>query len=451
MPRRSGGLTKRCFAVRVFGLVGCLLATEVSCSSSSPNGGTGGTASAGGGSATTGGIPTTQGGIDSDGSGGLVAGGADSSGGLVSSGGSVANGGTVATGGATLSGGAATLGGASTSGGTAGGAALGGAAGRDGSATSGASTGGSVVSSGGNAGKGSAGTGGTTAGTASGGAGGASTVCIDFAAPVALGKAEPSTLSTLSGLVASRAQPGVLYAHADRSGPRFFALTKAGHTLGDFSLSGVQATDWEDCAIGPGPVAGSYLYFGDIGDNAARPGTGSGRAEIQVYRVREPTVLLTQASMQQNIADFQRMRFTYPDRPHDSETLMIDPANGDYLIVTREADGSAVVFHAPGSTPPDTPKVLSRLASFQIGAEGANAGDISPTGDRALVRSYQAALLFVRAPGTTWAMAFGTMPRSLAVANEAQSEGATFGADGRSWLSSGEVDPTIYEAKGTCP
>ena len=62
-----------------------------------------------------------------------------------------------------------------------------------------------------------------------------------------------------------------------------------------------------------------------------------------------------------------------------------------------------------------------------------------------------AALLFVRAPGATWATAFATSPRMLPVANEAQSEGATFGADGLSWLSSGEVDPTIYEGRASCP
>ncbi|HWA71846.1 MAG TPA: hypothetical protein VG937_05925 [Polyangiaceae bacterium] len=451
MPRGSGMLATSPFAVPVFGLAGLALASGVSCGSSSSSGGTGGSASAQGGSLTTGGNPTAQGG---DGTGGVAAGGAGSGSGgnPLSSGGALTSGGAVATGGAIASGGVVATGGALASGGTSSG--TGGTAGRGGVGSGGIGTGGALSSGGGN-GKGGAGgvstAGASSAGTSSGGAAGAATACVDFAAPVALGKAEPSTLSTLSGLVASRAQPGVLYAHADRSGPRFFALTKAGHALGDFSLTGVQATDWEDCAIGPGPAAGSYLYFGDIGDNTARPGTGSGRAEIQVYRVREPTVSLTQTSTQQNIADFQRMRFTYPDRPHDSETLMIDPANGDYIIVTREADGSAVVFQAPGSTPPDMPKVLSRLASFQIGAEGANAGDISPTGDRALVRSYEAALLFVRAPGATWATAFGTMPRSLLVANEAQSEGATFGADGRSWLSSGEVDPTIYEAKATCP
>jgi hypothetical protein len=38
----------------------------------------------------------------------------------------------------------------------------------------------------------------------------------------------------------------------------------------------------------------------------------------------------------------------------------------------------------------------------------------------------------------------------LLVANEAQSEAVTFAADGKSWLSSGEAEPTIYEALGNC-
>lgn len=435
-------------ALTAFALVG------FACSSPS-NVGSGGVAGAGASGASSGGAGTggTSGSTSSGGSGGSET---SSGGSPVSEGG--ASGGSLPSGGSVASGGSAA--GADATGGSSGGSA--GRASSGGSVStggSGAATGGSAGASsakGGAGGKASGGAGAATGGAAtggaaSGGAGGSGAPCATFSAPVALGKAEPALLSTLSGLVASRAQPGVLYAHADRSGARFYALTKAGKALGDFTLTGLQATDWEDCAIGPGPAAGSYLYFGDVGDNAARPGAGAGRAEIQVIRLPEPTVSLTQAAVQQNLSGWQRMRFTYPDRPHDSETLMIDPNTGDYIIVTREADGSAVVFQAPGSTPPDTPTVLVRQVSFQVGASGANAGDISPTGDRALVRSYEAALLFVRAPGATWAAAFATSPHMLPVADEAQCEGATFGADGSSWLSSGEVEPTIYEGRAACP
>jgi hypothetical protein len=363
----------------------------------------------------------------------------------------VATGGTLAEGGVggtkSATGGAANTGGSvSTSGGS---PASGGTANSKGGATSGGSTTGGTAN-GGTTNGGTATGGIANGGTATGGAS-AGGPCVNFAQPVAVGKAEPPLLSTLSGLVASRAQPGVLYANADRSGARFYALTKAGRTLGDYTLTGLTATDWEDVAIGPGPAAGSYLYFGDVGDNAARPGAGAGRAEIQVIRLPEPTVSLTQAATPQNVTGWQRLRFTYPDRPHDCESLLVDPKTGELLIFTREGDGSAVVFQAPASTPPDTPTVLTRLVALQVGGLGANAGDISPTGDRALIRTYERALLFVRAPGASWAATFATMPHLLPVANEAQSEGATFGADGLSWLSSGEVDPTIYEGRATCP
>ena len=275
--------------------------------------------------------------------------------------------------------------------------------------------------------------------------------CVEFGAPKSVGKAEAAALSTLSGLVASREQPGVLYANPDRSGARFFALDKAGHTLVEFTLEGASSTDCEDIAIGPGPKPGSYLHLGDIGDNAARPGTGAGRKEIRVLRVPEPAVELEQKSASKALGEWQELRFVYPDRPHDSETLMVDPANGDYLIVTREQDGSAVVFRGAASAAGDAPTELERLVSLEVGASGANAGDISPNGDRALIRSYEAALLFVHAPGQSWAEVFAAKPQQLLVANEVQSEGATFGADGKSWLSSGESDPTIYEATATCP
>ena len=58
------------------------------------------------------------------------------------------------------------------------------------------------------------------------------------------------------------------------------ALDERGAPRGIYSISAKSQSDWEDMAVGPGPVAGaSYLYLGAIGAN-------TGRHWLYVYRVR---------------------------------------------------------------------------------------------------------------------------------------------------------------------
>jgi len=81
--------------------------------------------------------------------------------------------------------------------------------------------------------------------------------CTDFASPTQAGQFTFLGLSELSGLVASRAHPGVLYAQSDSGGPLFYAMSVQGTLLGTFTLSDVKAIDWEDISVGPGPGSGS--------------------------------------------------------------------------------------------------------------------------------------------------------------------------------------------------
>jgi hypothetical protein len=282
-----------------------------------------------------------------------------------------------------------------------------------------------------------------------GGSGGATATCLEFATPTQVGKIDASIVPP-SGMVASRAHPGVLYVQEDTGGSaRFHALDTTGKMLGVYTLTGGKNTDWEDIAVGRGPGTGSYVYIGDFGDNSVN------RTEIQVFRVPEPNVSATQASATQAIADFAELRFTYPDAAHNAETLLIDPVTGDIVIVTKETNGNSSIFRAPGSTPEGSPTVLEKIGNVQFATSGqgaqASAGDISPTGDRILIRTYTAILLFPRASGATLAQAFAATPKTLPSPTEQQGEGLTFAADGLSWYSAGEQSPNLYQGKATCP
>ncbi|HET9957067.1 MAG TPA: hypothetical protein VFQ61_21370, partial [Polyangiaceae bacterium] len=229
------------------------------------------------------------------------------------------------------------------------------------------------------------------------------------------------------------------------------AMTDAGKALAEYTLMGITNTDWEDLAVGPGPSDGSFIYVADIGDNAARTG-GTARTEIQVLRVAEPDISTTQALAQKTLSGVEVLRFTYPDKAHDAEALMVDPVSHDLLIATKESDGTTVIFRAPGDTPVDTPTKLEKVTSVQVGASGmdtqVSAGDASPSGDRFALRTYGNVLMWPRA--ATFVATFSAMPKTLPGDDGPQSEGLTFSADGTSLISSGERARTIYESKSAC-
>jgi hypothetical protein len=281
----------------------------------------------------------------------------------------------------------------------------------------------------------------------------ASGCCTKFSLPSESGQITVSGLAELSGLAASRAHPGVLYAQSDSGTGVVYAMSVTGTELGTFTLSNVKGIDWEDIAVGPGPNSVSYIYVGDIGDNAAREGGGTLRQDIIVYRLPEPNITATVSVGSQTITDWKRLRLKYPDGAHDAETLMVDPITGDLLIVTKEDSGASKVFRAAGTTPPDTTTVLELQATLSIGVSGktsalVTAGDISPNGDSIILRTRGAILLWCRQ--STWASTFASAPAQLPDSVEPQAEALTFSADGKTWYSGGEGSTTIYQGVATC-
>ena len=280
--------------------------------------------------------------------------------------------------------------------------------------------------------------------------------CLSFAAPTQVGQVQDSLLLEASGLVASRAHPGVFYTHNDSGDTaRFFALEASGRPLGEFDLQGATALDWEDVAIGPSRSGGDVLYFADIGDNSLTDSTVAPRGEIQIVRVREPDVSSGQGRVQQNVADWERIRFTYPDRPHDAETLIADPAGDRLWILTKESSGRASVFSAPAGAPAESLTVLEKLGELELGSCGdtrITSGDISGDGQLVLVRTYGSVLLWARPAGTSFMDALLPSPRRLLTPNELQGEAIAFSADAREWFTLGEgAFAPIFRAAVNCP
>lgn len=264
--------------------------------------------------------------------------------------------------------------------------------------------------------------------------------CPTYALPVTAGTVSAPEITEASGLAVSRLDPSILWVHNDSGdSARLFAIGTDGSYRGTFPVSGASASDWEDMAIGPGPVADvPYLYVGDIGDN------GESRATIQVYRAPEPTVPATPGTYP--IAGVERLELAYPDGPHNAETLMVDPANGDLYLVTKPATAGTAskVFRAAAPLASGSTISLAEVASLVFG-QGSLPGGAQPTGgdidaerNYVAIRTYTSAFAFCFNAGASVADTLTTSPCNVPLLLEPQGESFAFDADGSSYFTLSE-------------
>ncbi len=249
-------------------------------------------------------------------------------------------------------------------------------------------------------------------------------------------------LNELSGLVASRSQPGIFYAHNDSGdSARFFALAQSGALLQTFKVTGATNVDWEDIGLGPCP-AGTCVYLGDTGDNAHV------RTDYAIYRVTEPAV--TSGTLD---VSAERFRYEYPGgAKHNSEAFFVHPTSGRVYVITKEDTGFSEVYRFP--TPLDATRTatLELVTTLMIPAQTdrpLTAADVNPCGTAVLMRMYNRLVEFRLPAGETdFEAIFFQAPVTVPFANEAQGEAVAYGADGRSYFTSSEklVDtPPLYE------
>lgn len=128
-------------------------------------------------------------------------------------------------------------------------------------------------------------------------------------------------------------------------------------------------------ALAPG--AGRSLWVGDIGDNRRW------RDSIRVHRLvpgREPGTLHTTT-----------FELTYPDSPHDAETLLVDPRTGRLLVVTKSWATGGTVYAAPRQLREGETAVLQKVARVPGLVTD---GTFLPGGRRVVLRTYGSAEFF---------------------------------------------------------
>ncbi|MDO3626874.1 hypothetical protein [Mucilaginibacter sp. BT774] len=240
-------------------------------------------------------------------------------------------------------------------------------------------------------------------------------------------------LVEISGVAASRINPGILYIHNDSGNPNQVYLTNGnGDDKGTLTLTPVGNRDWEDIAVGPGPVPGkNYVYVGDIGDNDSK------YPSILIYRFAEPDLTGKTLPVRMNIDSLDIIELKYPDGPRNAESLMVDPLTKDIYIASKESNNSKVYV----ARYPQTTKSATVMSSVvQLFMNKATAGDISPDGSEILLRSKELIWYWRLPAGTSISAGLLTAPQIAPYAkNEPQGKGICFAADGSGYYTDTEI------------
>lgn len=252
---------------------------------------------------------------------------------------------------------------------------------------------------------------------------------------VSWGNVADGGLTELSGIVSSRRAPDAWWVHEDSGQAAVLvAVDGAGVTLSEHPLPDA-FEDFEDLAAAVDPVTDTpTLFLGDIGDN------GHSRDAIAVWVAAEPDPRVDGA-----LAPL-RMELTYPDGPHNAETLLVDPVTFDLYIVTKVSSGRASVYVK--RAPHDTlgPFVLEALGDRQTLELTATGGDVSPDGSLVAVRDYTStARIFVRDGYRPLEDAFDQAPCEIGIHDEQQGEAIGFTPDGAGVVTVSEGgNPALY-------
>lgn len=256
-------------------------------------------------------------------------------------------------------------------------------------------------------------------------------------AAVAGNAAPPATLANpaiteSSGLAASGRAPGVLWTHNDSDGPILYATDRQGRARGTFAVVGAANVDWEDLAIGPGAAGAAgadALYVADTGDNARQ------RDDPTIYRVAEPAVpddpTQTTTALLTTLPA-ERFPLVFPNGPRDVEALLVDPATGEVVPISKEPSGDAIVYAA--ALIADEPTVLARVGARALPgfgpAKAITGGAVSADGRLVALRTPFAAYEWRPAPGASLADTFARPPRSIALPASPRGEAIAYDADG---------------------
>jgi hypothetical protein len=267
-----------------------------------------------------------------------------------------------------------------------------------------------------------------------------------------LAEAQDRAIREASALVASQRWPGIYWTVNDSgNSPTLYALDEQGRNRGSFRVQDADNEDWEAMQLGPGRDGKPALYIGDIGDNDRK------RKEVVVYRVPEPEPAAGGAKPTSGrTADAEAFTLAYADGPRDAETLIVHPATGELLVLTKESIGRAGVYRLASPLEQRKRLTLERIGTFDMAPAGVKLdvvtdGSVAPDGRRLAIRTYGSVLEFDLGPNTTLASVWGGQPRVARLDDGVQAESLTYRADGKALISISEGQPApLFETVWQC-
>jgi len=231
-------------------------------------------------------------------------------------------------------------------------------------------------------------------------------------------------LTEISGLARSLRHPGTLWAVNDSSGgPYVYAIDERTCAVqARIELRGAAARDPEAIATGVDERGRPTIWVGDIGDNRDSWPT------ITLLALREPKRLADRAVAVRSWA------FTYPDRPHDAETLLADPASARLWIATKQLASGALVALDSVIAGGDRALEVDRVGGLVTD------GAVAPDGSRYVIRDYFDARIFEGLPP-------GREVMRIPLPAQPQGEAITWTADGEALLIASEGDDRLLRVQ----
>jgi len=213
-------------------------------------------------------------------------------------------------------------------------------------------------------------------------------------------------VSEISGIADSKTAPQHLWGIEDSGNPpQLYQVKYDGTVTKKVYLKGAVNVDWEEMGR-----AGNDLYIGDIGDNNLR------YTEHAIYKFEEP------ATSTDTVFTFDKIRFNYPDGPHNAEAFFVLPDTKDIYIITKQNAPAGVYKIAfPYLTTGVTTATLVTTLDYSSVVSAA----LSVDGNELIVKTYTN-LYYYKRKGQTIEQMLQTKGEVLPYKIEPQGEAVTF-------------------------
>ncbi len=198
-----------------------------------------------------------------------------------------------------------------------------------------------------------------------------------------VGMVKAPLVKEASALIKSKKHPGIFWTLCDSGNPPFlFAIETSGKLRATVRLDGVPNVDWEALAIDDQ----GHIYVGDIGNNHLK------HLKRSIYRIDEPDRLDGKPPLEpQTVPVTGQWHYTYPAKPFDAESLMIQ--DGLFWIISKAKNLDETRLYRLPIEPVSSTQVIEEVGKLAPEMLMIADASISPDGQRlALVNKFYTVL-----------------------------------------------------------